>query len=142
MSKSVSQKILELQLVNLDFIIIYFDFDATEKARTQLDWGCSLPLVSSGFSLRQIENFEVQKILDYKMLWGRLVLEVLKIKEKKETYVKYDSKIIFINIISLPDVFAISCVFVIYKSGYWSNDLIVMQNFFIHKLIIENFDQE
>ena len=68
MSKSVSQKILELQLLKLDFIIIYFDFDATEKARTQLDGGCSLPLVSSGFSLRQIENFEVQKILDYKML--------------------------------------------------------------------------
>ena len=68
MSKSVSQKILELQLVNLDFIIIYFDFDATEKARTQLDGGCSLPLVSSDFSLRQIENFKVQKILDYKML--------------------------------------------------------------------------
>ena len=142
MAKSVSQKILELQLVNLDFIIIYFDFDATEKARTQLDGGCSLPLVSSGFSLRQIENFEVQKILDYKMLWGRLVLEFLKIKEKKETYVKYDANIIFINIISLPDVFGISCVFVIYRSGYWSNDLIVMQNFFIHKLIIENFDQE
>ena len=75
------------------------------------------------------------------MLWRRLLLEALKIKEKVKIYVKYDLNIIFITIILLPGVFDFSNVFVIYRSGYWFNDLIVKQIFLIHQLIIGNFDQ-
>ena len=43
-SKSVSQKILGLKLVNLDCIFIHLDLDTIKKTRNELDGACGLSL--------------------------------------------------------------------------------------------------
>ena len=48
-SKSVSRKILGLELVKLDSKIIYLDLDIIKKARNELDGACGLPLVRTSF---------------------------------------------------------------------------------------------